>query len=94
MNEENIIRAWKDKDFRNSLTEDELNLLPSNPAGMIDISDAELEMANGGNVASTEMFLTLGCCNGFTSAPRFCKGTTYTVITIICPSEPTSEIGY
>ena len=52
MNKENIIRAWKDKDFRNSLTEDELNSLPSNPAGMIDISDAELEMANGGNQAA------------------------------------------
>ena len=52
MNKENIIRAWKDRDFRNSLTEDELNSLPSNPAGMIDISDAELEMANGGNQAA------------------------------------------
>ena len=85
MNKENVIRAWKDKDFRNSLTEDELNSLPSNPAGMIDISDMELEMASGGNVASTEHFSTLGCCNGYTSEPRFCN-TTLTASIILCVS--------
>ena len=83
MNKENIIRAWKDRDFRNSLTEDELNSLPSNPAGMIDISDVELEMANGGNAASTEHFKTLGCCQGFTTDPNFCN-TTMTGLSPAC----------
>ena len=43
-----LIRAWKDADFRAALTEGERALLPANPAGAIDLSSAELEGIDGG----------------------------------------------
>lgn len=49
MSHENIIRAWKDEDFRNSLSEEERSLLPENPSGLIELTDAELNGAVGGN---------------------------------------------
>ena len=47
-----IIRAWKDEDYRNSLTEEQKNQLPENPAGVIDMSDKEMEYLNGASFAS------------------------------------------
>jgi mersacidin/lichenicidin family type 2 lantibiotic len=43
-----IIRAWKDEDYRNSLTEDQKSQLPENPAGMIDLSDEQMTSISGG----------------------------------------------
>ncbi len=31
-----IIRAWKDEDYRSSLSEEERNQLPENPAGQVE----------------------------------------------------------
>jgi mersacidin/lichenicidin family type 2 lantibiotic len=35
----NIIRAWKDEDFRNSLTEELRAQLPAHPSGAIEITN-------------------------------------------------------
>lgn len=43
-----IIRAWKDEDYRNSLTEEQKSQLPENPAGMIDLSDKQMTNICGG----------------------------------------------
>ena len=48
-----IIRAWKDEDYRNSLSQEELASLPENPAGMIEISDGDLGKASGGALTFT-----------------------------------------
>ena len=48
MSKENIIRAWKDKDFRSSLSEEQRALLPQHPAGMVELTDAQLGNAAGG----------------------------------------------
>jgi mersacidin/lichenicidin family type 2 lantibiotic len=37
-----IIRAWKDEEYRLSLTEEQRALLPDNPAGLMTLSDDEL----------------------------------------------------
>ena len=42
MSADNIIRAWKDEEFRLSLTEGQRALLPSNPAGLIELTDEAL----------------------------------------------------
>ena len=42
------IRAWKDEEFRLSLSEAERASLPQNPAGLIELSDAELGAVGGG----------------------------------------------
>lgn len=48
MNVRTIIRAWKDENFRQSLTEDERAALPENPAGAAEISLADLGVVVGG----------------------------------------------
>ena len=43
-----IIRAWKDLEYRNSLTEEQRALLPANPAGLVELTEEELEEVAGG----------------------------------------------
>lgn len=45
---DNIINAWKDENFRNSLSEEERALLPEHPAGSSELTDAELSNVAGG----------------------------------------------
>jgi mersacidin/lichenicidin family type 2 lantibiotic len=51
MSIKNIIRAWKDEDYRLSLSEAERALLPKHPAGLIELSGAEMEGVAGGLAA-------------------------------------------
>ena len=48
LSKETIARAWKDKEFRNSLTEEEQSMLPTHPSGMIELTDEQLGEATGG----------------------------------------------
>ena len=43
-----IIRAWKDKNFRDSLNEEQRAQLPANPAGLVEIDDEQLVQVTGG----------------------------------------------
>lgn len=43
-----VIRAWKDEAYRRSLSVEECSQLPENPAGEIELSEAELEAIYGG----------------------------------------------
>ena len=43
-----IVRAWKDEDYRLSLSEEECLGLPANPVGEIELTDADLEVVYGG----------------------------------------------
>jgi mersacidin/lichenicidin family type 2 lantibiotic len=52
MSVENIIRAWKDEDFRDRLSAAERALLPAHPAGLIDLTAAELDALAGGYFAT------------------------------------------
>jgi mersacidin/lichenicidin family type 2 lantibiotic len=63
-----IIRAWKDEEYRLSLTEEQRALLPDNPAGhQIELSDADLESVAGG-IQSILAFCSGNLCNNFQSA--------------------------
>jgi mersacidin/lichenicidin family type 2 lantibiotic len=61
MNREQIIRAWKDEEYRAGLSESERALLPENPAGIIELADEQLGMA-GGEEAATWSWGTIACC--------------------------------
>ena len=63
MNKEQIIRAWKDSDYRAGLTEAERAQLPEHPAGLIELTDEQLGVA-GGEEAATWRADTYGCCGG------------------------------
>jgi len=51
MSEQNIIRAWKDPAYRASLSPEQLAALPNSPAGMVELSSAELNHVAGGRGA-------------------------------------------
>ena len=43
-----IVRAWKDDEYRQSLSDEERGSLPTNPVGEIELTDADLELVYGG----------------------------------------------
>jgi mersacidin/lichenicidin family type 2 lantibiotic len=47
-----IIRAWKNEDYRLELSPAELAALPSNPAGIVELSDDQMGRVVGGLVAA------------------------------------------
>jgi mersacidin/lichenicidin family type 2 lantibiotic len=62
-----IIRAWKDEEYWLSLTEEQRALLPDDPAGQMELSDADLESVAGG-IQSILAFCSGNACNNFQSA--------------------------
>jgi mersacidin/lichenicidin family type 2 lantibiotic len=79
MSSNNIIRAWKDPNYRNSLSEAERAALPPNPAGLIELTDAELDGAAGGAipqpVPKPRTCAALCPCPGPTTKERGCTVT-------------------
>ncbi len=56
MSQYDIVRAWKDEDYLNSLSEEQRSQLPENPAGMVEISDKEMEIVAGGGKYGSKYF--------------------------------------
>lgn len=68
MSHRDIIRAWKDADFRSSLSDSARALLPAHPAGLIELADPELNgatAARGLRVKSTLKAGGLRTAGGF-----------------------------
>jgi mersacidin/lichenicidin family type 2 lantibiotic len=42
MTSSEVIRAWKDPEYRSNLSESEISMLPENPAGQIELSGSQL----------------------------------------------------
>lgn len=69
MSKLDIVRAWKDEEYFNRLSESERSLLPANPAGVVEINDQDLLQAEGGTTFSLTFYCdslvlcpyTLGC---------------------------------
>jgi mersacidin/lichenicidin family type 2 lantibiotic len=47
MTMQQIVRAWKDAEYRKSLSAAERAQLPINPAGLVELSDAQLNEVTG-----------------------------------------------
>jgi mersacidin/lichenicidin family type 2 lantibiotic len=62
MNKIDVIRAWRDPEYRATLTE-----VPAQPAGLIELSDEELESAAGlaSLVSTTQQACTEYTFRGF-----------------------------
>lgn len=65
----NIVRAWKDPEYRAGLSEEQLADLPSHPCGVVELGDEVLAHIAG---ARTEGLYTIGCCGGFTARETPC----------------------
>jgi mersacidin/lichenicidin family type 2 lantibiotic len=59
MSNEDIVRAWKDAEYRQNLSAEEQTLLPEHPAGAIELPDDQLKQAAGGTV---DWCLTITAC--------------------------------
>jgi mersacidin/lichenicidin family type 2 lantibiotic len=70
VSEVDIVRAWRDEDYRLSLSDQDRAVLPESPVGVIDLSDLDLEGAVG---AASQHIGTLGCCGGLTTDAGFCS---------------------
>ncbi|HEU4391919.1 MAG TPA: mersacidin/lichenicidin family type 2 lantibiotic [Blastocatellia bacterium] len=56
-----VVRAWKDEEYRIGLSDEERGLLPENPAGTLDLP----EIGGGANVEAITIFRTCdGICTG------------------------------
>ena len=51
MEKQQISRAWNDPAYRHTLSQAERTALPANPAGAVELSDADLGNVAGGNAA-------------------------------------------
>ena len=72
-----VVRAWKDTTYYNSLTEAERTLVPDNPVGLVSLDDADLLLVVGGvEVATinegTCAIGSLGCLNTAECGPSCC----------------------
>lgn len=83
MSHVNIVRAWKDEAYRESLSESERALVPTHPAGFIELSDDDLAQTAGGTDTHTDSWqmLTYGCCN---TAFPCTGGGTHNIATVGC----------
>ena len=57
MSIEKIIRSWEDPEYRSSLSAEERAALPENPAGAIELTDAELNEV----VGAAQSGASVGC---------------------------------
>lgn len=71
-----VIRAWKDPEYRAGLTAAEQASLPEHPSGLIELMDEELGTVNG---AATYELATYGCCT-----PHTVSVDTHAVATLGC----------
>ena len=60
MTQEQIVRAWKDEDYRRSLTEAELSALPENPAGLVELNERSQAEVDGGTSVDVVIALSIG----------------------------------
>lgn len=51
MSKLDIIRAWKDEEYRESLSAADRSRLPQNPAGIIELTDNDMGDVEGGTIS-------------------------------------------
>lgn len=65
MKAKNVIRAWKNEEYRDSLSAAEREAMPENPVGLVEIAEKDLHMAAGGYGTITNNSIWTwsgGCC--------------------------------
>jgi mersacidin/lichenicidin family type 2 lantibiotic len=74
MSHVNVVRAWKDEEYRLGLTEAERAALPENPAGLLDLAESDLQQTEGGFIVHPTFFY----CSIF-------HGCLITLLVVHCP---------
>jgi mersacidin/lichenicidin family type 2 lantibiotic len=81
-----IIRAWKDEAYRRSLSQEQQAQLPANPAGELELSDAELQSVHGANGGTNYNSFSVACTQSVAgSCVSFgCQSHNYNSFSAIC----------
>ena len=91
MSRDDIIRAWQDEEFRDSLSEDQQAALPDNPAGLIELNDDALATIGGAGMAAdgTYHWGSAACCDGGVTVVTICPtfSTCYTLFDLNCAKQ-------
>lgn len=64
MKKVNVVRAWRDREYRQSLSSEARAALPQNPAGIVSVDDDALRSITGGCGGTT---CSCGGGGGFTT---------------------------
>jgi mersacidin/lichenicidin family type 2 lantibiotic len=63
MDPKDVIRAWKDPEFRSSLDTEAQSTLPTHPSGLMNLDDADLMNVSGGTSVATMIVSCFGSCD-------------------------------
>jgi mersacidin/lichenicidin family type 2 lantibiotic len=64
MNAIDVVRAWKDEDYRANLTAEQQAALPANPAGLVELTDEMLQAVSGTGPCQTTYTSGFSCTCG------------------------------
>jgi mersacidin/lichenicidin family type 2 lantibiotic len=64
MHKIDVVRAWRDEEYRNSLTPEQLASLPESPAGVATVDDTALRSVTGSatTIPRTQCTTFVGSC--------------------------------
>ncbi len=79
MKTNHIIRAWKDNNYRQKLSEAERAELPAHPSGMIELNDSQLGAVSGARA-------TAGVCNTLECPTHLCPTRLGCTHQVLCTS--------
>jgi len=68
-----IARAWKDEEYRESLSPEQQALVPENPVGLVEVTAEDLAVVMGG-ITKSECGTQTGTGTGTTSGNPNCTG--------------------
>lgn len=57
-----VVRAWRDEEYRNSLSAEELAALPVHPAGTVELADVSLRSIAGGCSSNPDFSTAVYSC--------------------------------
>ncbi len=66
-----VVRAWRDEEYRNGLSAEEQAALPAHPAGVVELADVSLRSIAGG-CSSNPNATNAGYVSQFEMQPMFC----------------------
>jgi mersacidin/lichenicidin family type 2 lantibiotic len=68
----NVVRAWKDPEYRRGLSAAEQGQLPDNPAGAVELTDAELGGVSGGMPPTCDECTDMNFCGSVNCGSASC----------------------
>ncbi len=80
MSKAKTIRAWKDVEYRESLSAAELSQLEENPAGLMQLTDDDLLSVNGGLTTGILARSSMPCLRALTTLGKATRQCHHTIL--------------